>query len=359
MMTALNIPPSQRRFHALIGTGGIGHGTFFELMGNHTLGREESRSGRFLDRHDYCKLHIITHYVQTLMGEDFVTIPIGKVGDDLAGRRLIGEMEEAGLELRYVQCEPNAQTLYSFCIIYPDGSGGNLTVDNSACADVDVAFIFQAQPEFEVHQGYGIALAVPEVPLDARKALLEFATQYEFFRTASFTSEEIVEAKHAGLLLNVDLLAINLDEAAALAGVPAGLEPESIVTNTISLLHEINPQNYLSVTAGINGSWTWDGEELMHLPSHEVEVKSTAGAGDALFAGLLVGLAAGLKLKEAHEFGNLVAALSVTCPHTIHKDIDLFSLSAFSKTIRSPLSENVRNLIILEDEESNDQSRIC
>ena len=53
----------QLRYRALIGVGGIGSGTFFALQGNETLGREESRLGRFLDRRDYCKLHIIAHYV--------------------------------------------------------------------------------------------------------------------------------------------------------------------------------------------------------------------------------------------------------------------------------------------------------
>ena len=41
---------------------------FFALDGNHTLGREESRSGHFLDRRDYCKLHIVSHYVCRLLG---------------------------------------------------------------------------------------------------------------------------------------------------------------------------------------------------------------------------------------------------------------------------------------------------
>ncbi|MHC4800302.1 MAG: hypothetical protein ACYTF1_26980, partial [Planctomycetota bacterium] len=121
-MDSLNITLSDRRYRALIGTGGIGSGAFFALNGNHTLGREESRSGRFLDRKDYCKLHIITHYVQTLMGPDFTTLPIGKVGDDQQGQNLLSEMAEAGLNTRYVRPVSGKPTLYSFCFVYPDGS---------------------------------------------------------------------------------------------------------------------------------------------------------------------------------------------------------------------------------------------
>jgi hypothetical protein len=63
------------RYHytAMIGVGGVGSGSFFKLMGNQTLGREESRSGVFLDQEDHCKLHIISHYVKSLTGPDRVT----------------------------------------------------------------------------------------------------------------------------------------------------------------------------------------------------------------------------------------------------------------------------------------------
>jgi hypothetical protein len=68
----LNIKLHQPRYRALIGVGGIGTGAFFALSGDHTLGREESRLGKYLDRRDYCKLHIITHYIQTLLGPQFI-----------------------------------------------------------------------------------------------------------------------------------------------------------------------------------------------------------------------------------------------------------------------------------------------
>ncbi|HXF62746.1 MAG TPA: hypothetical protein VNK95_14075, partial [Caldilineaceae bacterium] len=185
-MAAAPLNTRQRRYQALIGAGGIGSGTFFALNGNHTLGREESRSGRFMNRRDYCKLHITAHYVATLLGPGFTTIPLGKVGDDAAGRQLLHEMEAAGLDLRHVAVVPGAQTLYSFCFIYPDGSGGNLTVDDSACAHVDPAFIAQAEADFAAFAGRGIALAMPEVPIAARVALLALGARYRFLRAASF-----------------------------------------------------------------------------------------------------------------------------------------------------------------------------
>ena len=344
-MEPLHIPPSLRRYRALIGTGGIGCGVFFALNGNHTLGREESRSGRFLDRRDYCKLHIVAHYVQALMGPDFRTLPLGMVGDDEQGRGLLTEMDQAGLETRYVRTVPGRSTLYCVCFVYPDGGGGNLTVDDSACSEVDPAFIRGAEPDIAAASQAGITLAVPEVPLAARVELLELGTRYGCLRAASFTSGEIPAARDSGVMAKVDLLAINTDEAAALAGVTPDQPVAGVVEAAVASVRQINPSLQVSITAGTHGSWVWDGGGLTHAPAHEVEVAGAAGAGDAHFAGILVGMASGLSLAQAQQLGALVAALSVTSPHTLNKDIDRESLRALADLLPVSLPAGVRRLL--------------
>ena len=334
-----------RPYRAMIGVGGIGSGAFFALDGDHTLGREESRSGRLLDRRDYCKLHIVAHYVQALLGPDFETLPIGMVGDDDTGRQLIGEMKEAGLRVDHVKVCPGASTLYSFCFVYPDGSGGNLTTADSACSKVDARLVGRARRDFAKFEGRGIALAAPEVPLDARAKLLALGTRYGFLRAAAFTSEEMWSVAESDLLKQVDLLAMNLDEAAAAAQTPAEGEPGAVVDAAVERLRGLNPGVLISITAGTNGSWAWDGASLSHVPACKVEAESTAGAGDAHLAGILAGLAAGLEFSDAHELGALVAALSVTSPHTINKDVGRQSLRRFAEEGRARIGAAVRSLL--------------
>lgn len=323
-------PGTRLRYEALIGTGGIGSGSFFLLDGGHTLGREESRSGRFLDRRDYCKLHIVCHYVQALLGPGFPVLPIGLLGDDEEGRTLHREMEEVGLDLRRVRTLKGRRTLFSFCFLYPDGSGGNLTTSDSACAAVDAATIDAAAADFAAWRGRGIALAVPEVPLAARLRLLALAAGHGFLRAASFTLGEMPAVRAGGLLDQVDLLAVNLEEALAAAGLPsfarpsAGREmadPAAQAAAAVTALSRRHPALRLSVTAGAHGSWCWDGAAISHAPALPVRVETTGGAGDAHFAGTLAGLAVGLPLAEAQLLGSLLAAASVTSPHTIHKGI--------------------------------------
>jgi ribokinase len=381
-MNPLNIGPENRvsssldvkegRFRAMIGAGGIGTGSFFALDGTHTVGREESRSGRFIDRRDYCKLHIVSHYVKALLGPGFSVLPVGKVGNDDTGKRLWEEMEEAGLDLRYVERTADAPTLFSFCFIYPDGSGGNFTTDDSACSRVTPEFVAKAEGAFARYRGAGIALAVPEVPLAARLRLLELGTRYGFFRAASFSSKEVGEILNPEALGMVDLLALNIDEAARAAeagsangaaasgGEASGItavEPtphagarttgapdstagdEQVVDAAVGVFRGLNPGMKVSVTAGSRGSWVWDCRRVTHLPAPKVEAVSTAGAGDAFLAGMVAGAHAGLALPEAQELATLVAALSVTSPHTIHKGIGRESLARFAEQVRVPLEE--------------------
>jgi len=345
-LTSLNVDIRACQYQALLGVGGIGTGAFFALNGEQTLGREESRSGHFIDRRDYCKLHIISHYIKTLLGREFATMPIGKVGDDEAGRNLLKEMGAAGLDLRHVQAVPGASTLYSFCFIYPDGSGGNLTTDNSACDQLDAEDVSRAESDFSRFQGRGIALAAPEVPLAARRKLLQLGTRYQFMRVAAFVSAEIVPAIEMGLLAELDLLTLNRSEAAALAGTQSDEGPPlPIVEAALARLGAIQPALQVTITAGRDGSWSWDGKSLTHLPAFPARMVSTAGAGDAFLAGVIAGRVAGLALPQAQELGTLVAALSVTSPHTINMEIDRGTLAAFSSESRLALSDSVQQLL--------------
>jgi sugar/nucleoside kinase (ribokinase family) len=102
----------------------------------------------------------------------------------------------------------------------------------------------------------------------------------------------------------------------------------------------------LIVSAGRRGAWGLADGAWTHTPALEVKVASTAGAGDALLGGTLAGLAHGLPLtvpgpprlrladrplESALDLGVLLAACSVTSPHTIHPDVRADTLAAFAR----------------------------
>jgi ribokinase len=330
-----------RRYDIVVGTGGIGSGMFLALEGNRTLGREESRPAVLLDQRDYCKLHIVSHYVRRLLGPDVPVVPIGKVGNDEPGLAVLEEMRATGLDTTLVGTS-SRPTLFAVCFLYPDGDGGNLSTSRSASADVGPDDVRRAAELFASHPDRGIALALPEVPLAARKTLLQLATDHGWLRIAGVVPDELDEVKDSGLLGQVDLLALNVEEAARLGGVSAGEAPVRVVEAALAALAGSAGPAQVIVTAGSRGSWSWDGRTLAHAPGVDPggQVVSTAGAGDAHLAAIVVGLVAGLDLASANGFAGLVSALKVTSPHTINPDIDSRSVveAAFRRSIALPES---------------------
>ena len=344
--------PTDAPYRLLLGVGGIGVGLFFALEGDHTLGRNESRPGRLLDVRDYCKLHIIAHYVAALLGahpsgQPFHVLPIGRVGRDQTGARLREEMAGVGMDLRFVVTDDERPTILGVCFQYPDGSGGNITPTNGAASALTAEDIDRAEPYLAANSGRAIALAAPEVPLGARLHLLRLATRHGALRVASLTSAEVPAAQELGLFSLVDLLAVNEDEAAMLVGRPFDLAaPEPFLDECAGLLTVWQPRIRIVVSAGKQGAYGFADGAWDHSPTPTVPVANTAGAGDALLGGIIACLAVGLPLiipgpprvaitdrplASALDLGVLLAALSVTSPHTIHPKANVGSLCAFAR----------------------------
>jgi len=130
------------KYNHIISIGGIGSGILFSLTGGHTLGRNESRMATLEPYRDFCKQHIIMHYIAVLLGAKptgkFRSFPIGKVGNDEIGARILAQMSDVGMVTENISVCGNSRTLFSVCFQYPDHSGGNITTDNSASSQVSV-----------------------------------------------------------------------------------------------------------------------------------------------------------------------------------------------------------------------------
>lgn len=348
------------RFSRIIGTGGIGSGMFFSLEGDRTLGRNESRPGVLLPWRDYCKQHIILHYLSVLLGhEHFSTYPIGKVGDDNTGRMLLDEMTEAGMDLSGVTVDAESSTLFSVCFQYPDSSGGNITTSNGASGKVSEKNIDDFLSGFDKPDGRELFLAVPEVPMEARLALLRHGRERGGYCAAAVLAQEAQEFLSRGGAESVELLSANIDEAASLAGMDSERSSaEDIAECSYKKLVRQNPDISLIMTNGSHGSYSCCSSRLYRTPPIKAKAVSTAGAGDALFAGVLAGLACGLglvkenndsrfsetPLTSALELGTLLASLSVTSPHTIYPEVDASVLVSWAETNGAAFSDEYRAL---------------
>jgi sugar/nucleoside kinase (ribokinase family) len=349
-------------YRRLIGVGGIGSGIFFKLEGDDTLGRNESRLGQLLDVRDYCKLHIVIHYIAKFLGSDpsgspFHVVPVGKVGDDPVGRQLIREMSDAGIDTRFVAARNNRPTLFSVCFQYPDGSGGNITSSNSAAAALVDSDLDGVSDWMNIDAGKTIALSLPEVSLHVRRRFLEIATRGKAFRAASFVRAEISDAKNAGMFDLLDLVSLNEEEASELMGCAFSEDaPQAFLSRCKQRLRDCWPELRLIVSAGANGAYGVTRDTWFHSPAAEVNVVSTAGAGDSLLGGVLAALAAGIPflpvtpqreqmVSSALEMGVWLASYKCSSPHTIHPTASLEELLEFAHARGWFFSPNIQQVL--------------
>ncbi len=336
-------------YNHIIGTGGIGSGMVFSLRGEHTLGRNESRLADLEPFKDYCKQHIVLHYVSVLMGAaikgKFQAFPIGKVGKDEVGLRLLEQMRAAGMDTGYVAVSAENSTLFGVCYQYPDFSGGNITTANSASSRVLPQDIKKFFADYHLDGKQGVVLAVPEVPVDSRIELLRNGKKFGNHTVSAVASAEVKEFSKRGGFSCTDILAINIDEAQHISGhLGDQLEPEWIARKCMERLAGMNPDITMLMTNGENGSYCMSKDLMEFTPALKTSVVSTAGAGDAFLAGVISGICCGLKLfkgfsvkalKEAPlqtavDLGTLLASLSVTSADTIHGGADTRRLYEYS-----------------------------
>ena len=348
------ILPDGLLYDHVIATGGIGSGMFFSLSGNETLGREESRMATLLPYKDYCKQHIIMHYISVLLGAEnggkFQSYPVGKVGNDDTGRSLIKMMQGVGMVTDHIKISQGHSTLFSVCIQYPDHSGGNITTAASASSDVLPADIDNFYGSINLQRGSAILISAPEVPVETRIKLLEHGRQNGSLNVACVQSSEINAFNELNGFNLADYLFINLDESRKIAGLDESTAPETVVLTAISNLIAVNPELTVFVTCGAAGVYCYANKHLEFFPSITIDVVSTAGAGDAFLAGTMAGVCCGLPLlknnqENAHvistatELGILVASLSVTSTDSIHTGIDAEFLFDFIKRNKIECSE--------------------
>jgi sugar/nucleoside kinase (ribokinase family) len=275
-------------------------------------------------------------------GSPFHVLPVGKVGADETGRRLLAEMCSVGMDVACVGEVADRPTLFSVCFQYPDGSGGNLTTVDSAASALGPGDVDRVEPLIAEAAARTIVLATPEVDLPARRRLLELGTAHGALRVAGFTTSEVDEVKRAGMLRMVDLISLNEDEAALLVG--RGLDPAQpgpFLDGLAAALLADQPGMRIVVTAGVLGAFAFEDGRWHHRAAVAVEIESTAGAGDALLGGILAATAAGVPLtaggspdarglSTALDLGVALAAFGATSPHTIHPGSDLASVLGFA-----------------------------
>lgn len=323
------------KYNKVIGTGGIGIGMLFYSEQNASLGRNESRGVILSDAKDYCKQHIIFYYIAVLLKNRAGIYPIGYVGKDESGDRLIEEMKAEGMDTRYIGQSRELPTMISICLQYPDKDGCNITATNNAVMEVTSDYIRKSMDEIGV-DAKTIVVVAPEVPLASRITMLRKGKESGALCILAIPTIEAETFISQNIFEYCDILAINEEEAQTILG--SRRTDRDLVTNLYAYLLEINPEIQILVTCGKAGSYSAGKSGIEHTPPLKGEVVNTTGSGDAFLGGTVAGIAAGLKiqkgqdnryfgetkLKSAVELGSICAGMAIKSKDSIafHVTVD-------------------------------------
>ena len=247
---------------------------------------------------------------ETVMGNDFMILPGGKganqavsaarlgakvhfigcVGHDAHGDEAIKNLEHNHVNTSRIKKIAHVPTgIAQITVAEKDNS---IIIVQGANAHVSIDII---KENSDVIDQADLVLMQLEIPLETVEYVLDYCA-------------------HKGIktLLNPAPAKPLTDKMIAQATylTPNHIECETIFKRCDDELLKAYP-NKLIVSRGSQGVSYYDGETIQNIEAHRVDVVDTTGAGDALNGGIGIGIIQGLTLKEAVQFGNKAAAISV------------------------------------------------
>ena len=171
---------------------------------------------------------------------------------------------------------------------------------------------------------------VVEIDMDKEviKQIFHYAEKYHK-RVYAVVANMSIASERRDFFQSIDCFVCNVQEAGILFAADFDeLTPEEL---SVELLQRVKSARIPSmvVTMGAQGAVyaSMDGE-IGVCPAQQVDVRDTAGAGDAFFAGVAIGLTYGKTLGEAAVIGSRLASSVITvsenvCPRFLPEELGI------------------------------------
>jgi sulfofructose kinase len=220
-----------------------------------------------------------------------------RVGDDLVGDRIVRELEQEGVTVAGIQRIPGARSGCSAILV--DTGGERMIVNfRGDRMDPDPGWL----PLSEIH-GAGAVLGDLRWPEGSARALAEAR---RLGIPALLDADAAPKREGAEALAVADHILFSsqgLAEFTGLAGIEDALRLAASRTGA-----------WVGVSAGQDGVYWMEGEQLRHQPSFAVDVVDTLGAGDVLHGAFALAIAGGDRVDRALRFACGAAAIKCTRP---------------------------------------------
>lgn len=237
---------------------------------------------------------------------------IARVGRDIFGEFIVGELRRSGVPTAGIQHDPEVGTSFSFAAVGSTGERRffHATGANARLRREDIPSSSLRNRRFVFVTGAMLMDALDGQPTADLLAAARGAgaqTVLDTVYVESATPEEW-QRRIIPALPHVDYFVPSRAEARAITG-------QTDPPQQADRLHSLGAKNVVikldSQGAFCRGS---DGQPELAPAFPVANVVDTTGAGDCWCAGLLVGLLAGKSLVDAARLGNAVAAFSIQSP---------------------------------------------
>ncbi|MGL4207903.1 MAG: ribokinase [Candidatus Adiutrix sp.] len=230
---------------------------------------------------------------------------LGSVGLDANGEKLLANLEEGGVQVKFVQRLAHSKSGLAFIAV--DGEGNNnIIVAPLANLSTDVAYIQRNQSLIKTAKAVMMQL---EIPLSAVKEAAALAKGAGVLTVLDPAPAQTLEAD---LYANIDIIKPNEGELATLTGktVTTIKEAETAAHQLLDL-----GVGLVVVTLGGAGALMVGPSFTKHVPTlATVKVIDTTAAGDSFVGAMTTYLVKGYSPEEAIDFAMEVAAIVVSRP---------------------------------------------
>ncbi len=249
------------------------------------------------------------------LGEQVVLL--SAVGDDSAGRQILHQARERGIDVSHVLVSPDHHTAAYLAVL--DETGNLVTsIDDMSIHRrlMTPAYIYSHRSLFR--DARMVVLDANLSPATLR-TVFRLARQHRVPVCADPTTATLAPRLRPHLA-NLLLVTPNAAEAEALCGAPV-TDRESALAAAQKLV-SLGVQIAI-VTLGATGLVYATSQESGHIPAIEVEIVDLTGAGDALTAAVIFGLLHDFPVGEAVRLGVSAAALTLECRETVCPTLSL------------------------------------
>ncbi len=229
-----------------------------------------------------------TNSAATFSAQGFETAFIGRVGDDWAGRDVVEELTDLGVNVDYVKKERGKKTNFSV-VLDLEGQDRTILVYRGASSEINKDDF----PEDLESEWYYLA-PFAEDSLDVFYSIIKRC------RGKIAINPSKPQLKDAGFLdaiEDIDILVVNQEEAAILTGIPYDREDE--IFNKIDEMYE----GVFIMTKGAKGLTVSDNETIYKAKAPDSYVADRTGAGDSFSSGFVSEFMRSGDVEESIQLG--------------------------------------------------------